>query len=171
MNVLALDLSPTATGVAYPDGTVTTWSPKLQGPARLKWFRQQVDDLLLTAEHTIDVIVIEGYAFGRPNQATAIGELGGVVKLCLHDHGATWLPIPPSNVKQYATGKGNAKKSEVLTAAVRRLGYRGSDDNQSDALWLRAMTLDHYGAATVIVPETHRKALAKITWPDVAVPA
>lgn len=165
MNVLALDLSLTAAGVAMPDGTVTTWSPKLQGAPRLKWFRQQVDDVLLTHEHTIDVVVIEGYAFGRPNQATAIGELGGVVKLCLHDHGAVWLPIPPSNVKQYASGNGGASKDLVLVEAVKRLGYEGASKDEADALWLRAMTLDQYGHPVVKVPETHRKALAKIAWP------
>jgi hypothetical protein len=33
---------------------------------------------------------------------------------------------------------GNAKKPEMIAAARARLGYRGADDNEADALWLLA---------------------------------
>lgn len=162
MNVLAFDLSLTATGVAYPDGSVDLWHIKATGTQRLAWFRDSVSSVLTSS---LDLIVLEGYAYGRPQQATGIGELGGVVRLCLHDRELPWVAIPPANLKQYATGRGNANKAEVLLAAVRRLGYEGHDDNEADAMWLRAMALDHYGSPLVELPALHRKALTKVRWP------
>lgn len=173
MNILALDLSLTATGVALADGTTKTWSPKLKGAARLKWFRQQVDDILQNQEHgPVDVVVLEDYAYhGKFAHSHELGELGGVVRLVLHDHGVAWTAIIPSSLKKYATGKGNAKKPEMLASAIRRLGYEGHDDNEADALWLRAMALDHYGAPVADVPAVHREALVKVVWPDLEVAA
>lgn len=166
VNVLAFDLSLTATGVAFPDGTADTWGPKLTGPARLAWFHTAVVSILDTA---IDLVVIEGYSMngqrGSLGVGQMIGELGGVVRLALHESAAPWVPVPPANLKQYATGRGNASKEEVLVAAVRSLGYEGHDNNEADALWLRAMALDFYGHPLVKMPAAHRKALTKVAWP------
>lgn len=163
MNVLALDLSLTATGIAHCDGTVDTWRTTATGHERLAILRDRITALLWA---DIDVVAIEGYAYGRVNKMADIGEWGGVARLALRDAGQTYVVIPPSNLKQYATGKGNASKAEVLVAAVTRLGYQGHDDNQADALWLRQMTLDAYGHAGLAMPQTHRGALDKLTWPD-----
>lgn len=176
--VLGLDLSLTATGVAFPDGTTATWSQPLTGVARLAWFRQALTALLAGVgpyghDLAADLVVIEGHAFNtKYGQPHALGELAGVVKLVLHDLDVTWLEIPPASLKRYATGKGNASKEAVLVAAVLRLGYEGHSNDESDALWLRQMALDHYGWSTTsngrAMPQTHRDALAKITWPELA---
>lgn len=74
------------------------------------------------------------------------------------------MDVIPSSLKKYATGRGNAKKEEMLASAIRRLDYAGSSFDEADALWLREMALDHY-TGQVRVPESHRVALAKIDWP------
>jgi Holliday junction resolvasome RuvABC endonuclease subunit len=164
MNILALDLSLTSTGVAYPDGATDTWGPKLTGPARLSWFRTGLIDLLSGVD--VDLVVIEEYAFhGKFAHSHEIGELGGVIRLALHDRGQRWVPVIPSSLKLYATGRGNAGKEEVLVAAVRLLGYDGHSNDEADAAWLRAMALDFYGHPLVKFPATHRKALGKVPWP------
>lgn len=164
-NVVGLDLSLTGTGVAHPGGGSSTIRTKLTGAARLGYLRDLIGQWL--SDERTDLVAVEGYAFGRTNKAHQMGELGGVVRLMLHERGQPWCEIPPSSMKKYATGKGNAGKSEVLVAAVRRLGYDGADDNQADALWLRAMALDHLGAPCVQVPASHRDALVKVQWPAI----
>ena len=165
MNIVALDLSLSHTGVAignrYGD-TVHTWQPEHTGPARLRWFREQIRHL-----RDIDLVVIEGYAFGKGQGAHQLGELGGVVRLQLADLGIPYVELPPAVVKKLATGKGNAGKAEVLTSAVRRLGYEGHDDNEADALWLLEAALQHYGLSAVTLPAAHLAALAKIQWPTI----
>ena len=166
MQVTALDLSLSATGVAHNAGTAerafTLRPPRLRGVERLEWIMRRI----VKETHAKDLVVIENYAFARPNQAHQIGELGGVIRLALYTRKIQYVEIAPSALKKYATGKGNAPKEAVLSAAFQRLSYSGYDHNESDALWLLAMALDHYGLdGAAQVPKVNREALAKVGWP------
>lgn len=163
--VLGLDLSLTATGVALPDGRVQLLRPPSccnRGMRRLRWFRQKIQPMLTV--NRVDWVYVEGYSFGsRNSHAHALGELGGVVRLAIFETpGVEYIDVPPSTLKKYATGKGNAKKELVLVEAVKRLGYQGSDDNEADALWLRALGCEHLEHPIVEVPQNHRDALDKL---------
>lgn len=165
MNLLALDLSLNSTGWATSPSTYGTLDPaERRGPERLSWIRDQI--LELEHDHHTDLIVIEGYAYGRPNQAHQVGELGGVIRTALYDAGIPYLEVTPATVKQYATGKGNASKNLMLVAAGRRLGYPGESNDEADALWLHAAVSELAGTPWVDVPQTHRAALAKLTLPE-----
>lgn len=187
--VVGLDLSLTATGVANGNGVPETLTSRLKGCQRLAEIRDAVLDCCafgwmpdpgcdFPGPHDRDfsgavvthvsrpLVVIEGYAFAaRNSHAHALGELGGVIRLALHEAGVPYVDVPPSSLKKYACGKGNANKGEMLAAAIRRLDYEGASDNEADALWLRAMGLDALGCPVVKLPEAHRAALAKVEWP------
>lgn len=162
-NVVGLDLSLTATGIATVDETAVLRPMGLTGPARLMCIR---DDVLAALPVLHPLVVVEGYAYGRHNQAHQLGELGGVIRLALWEAGIPYVEVPPSTLKKYATGRGNAGKDEVLAAAIRRLGYDGHDNNEADALWLRAMGCAAYGAPLAGLPKTH--AVDGIAWPELA---
>jgi Holliday junction resolvasome RuvABC endonuclease subunit len=165
LNVVGLDLSYSGTGFAHAGGSQKVAPKKgaeMPSCARLLWFRETIDSLLTGAQ----IVAIEGYAFGAMHsQAHKIGELGGVIRLMMWEKGIPYVDIPPTSHKKYATGAGNAKKDAVLASAIRRLGYEGSSHDEADALWLRAMALDHYGMPVVVVPSTHKEALVKVEWP------
>jgi Holliday junction resolvasome RuvABC endonuclease subunit len=162
VNVVGLDLGLTATGYASLQGSGTV-GPKLRGVQRLSWFYAWVERFARA-----DLVVIEDYAFhGHMAHSHELGELGGVIRLRLLQLGVTFVAIVPSSLKLYATGKGNAKKEAVLAEAIRRLGYDGSDHNEADALWLRAMGMEAMGAPVVAMPAVHRKALDKVDWPAI----
>lgn len=169
MRIAALDLSLTATGWAFRDvedyaaGTKSgvLLVPKLTGVARLRHVRELVLGIVAGA----DVVVIEGYAFNRPNQAHQIGELGGVIRVALSENGLDPVEVPPASLKLFATGKGNAGKEEMLAAAIRRLDYGGHDHNEADALWLLQMACCARGLE-LASNEAQRRALAKIPWPE-----
>lgn len=161
--VLGLDLSLTATGYAYNDEVVGVWSlQKLRGEARLVGLR----DAIMLVAHDADVVVLEGYAFGRGFQAHHMGELGGVVRVALHEARVPFALIPPAVLKRFATGKGNATKDQVLAAAIRRFGFEGDDNNAADAWLLRAMGLDHFDDVDGERPQYAREALSRVTWPQ-----
>lgn len=166
--VLGLDLSLTATGVAYADGSVGTLVTRAtKSMARLDRIRSQVVDYL--EARTVHVVAIEGYSYNSRNQGEHLGELGGLIRWTLWSVGFPYVDIPPACVKKYATGKGNAGKGEVLEAAINRsggLGF-GGDNNRADAWWLRQMALAHYGDPEAVpMPAAHRDALAKVAWPE-----
>ncbi len=56
------------------------------------------------------------------------------------------LAIHSATVKRLATGRGNAKKPEMLAAAQRRWpDQQVSDDNHADALWIAEAALQEVG--------------------------
>ena len=166
MRIVAFDLSLTATGVADEKGWATI-KPKCSGVLRLGLLQSE----LARAAYGADLAVIEGYSFGSTGRSLfQIGELGGVVRLMLHDAEIPFVEVSPSSVKKYATGRGNAGKAEVLIAARERLAYPGTNDNEADALWLLEMARDHYGLTEPRVPKANREALVKIDWPEVTAP-
>ena len=172
MNVLALDLSLTRTGWATTNAVGTLVPPKgWTGVVRLLWLREQMRQMVRQPQPipVPDLVIIEGYSYGvaRGNALTQLGELGGIIRVLLHELGIPWVEVPPAVLKKYAANRGNATKAEVLVAAVKRLGYDGSDHNEADALWLRTMALDWYGCNESPVPKVQREGLAKIRWPEV----
>ena len=175
MNVLALDLSLTRTGYALSGdhgadlsrGVLIPPKSASRGMGRLAWIRDAV--LSLAVGNGADVVVLEGYAYARANQAHQLGELGGVVRLALADHGFAVVDVPPAVLKRLATGKGNASKDEVLAEAIRRLGYQGSDHNEADALWLRQLALHALRLpGAVDLPKAHLAAIDRGKWAEVA---
>jgi len=111
------------------------------GPERLIAIRDQV--LLHCAK--ANLIVIEGYAFARPNQAHQIGELGGVIRTALHEAGHKYIEVQPTALKKFATGKGGANKIGVAVAIAKRYGVQFKNDNEYDAFGLAQIGLAFSG--------------------------
>lgn len=163
MNVLGLDLSITATGVAYPDGRTHTVSTRRTGDHRLLVIRGMVLDAV--GHGHVDLAVIEDL----PTHAHGAGVTGmvhGVVRAELLSHDVPYVLVTPATLKKYACGKGNATKPDMRMALFQRATLDLRDDNQVDAWWLRAAGLDQLGEPVVQVPQSHRAALAKVAWPN-----
>lgn len=168
-SVIGIDLSLSSTGIAYPaiGGWETdSYQPKSSGMQRLSDIRGWISDHLdMFAEA---VVVVEGYSFSSRNaQAHALGELGGVVRLHMWDCGIPYVDVPPTSRAKFATGRGNAAKSEVVSAVSARTGIawvgRGADD-MCDAWVLQEMGLARLGSPRFEWPAENRKALEKIEW-------
>lgn len=167
--VLGVDLSLTATGIATAAPThhhTDTLHPPsgLYGRARIRWVR---DHVLAWAGET-DLVVVEGPSYGSTGRGQhERAGLWWIVTSALERAGHRTAVLPPTSLKRYATGKGNAGKDQVLTAAVRRIiGFDG-DNNAADAAWLAYAGLDQLTAgAHSLVPQAHRLALSGGDWPE-----
>ena len=163
---LGIDPSLTKTGVSLLSGTscitgLLKPTAALRGVERLLWFRERFGQLLReTRPYTI---MIEGYAYGRINKAHDIGELGGVLRMALHDARAEWRVIPPSTLKMFATGKGACGKPAVVLALLDRWGLRVPQEDEADATVLAILGLElGEGPGRVPLIAAQRRALAKI---------
>lgn len=162
MNIVGLDLSLTATGWAASDhGTITT-SPRDELGARLEVIRSTIHDLT-NGSH---LVVIEDLPSHVKHGGPQLGMVHGIVRHWFWAHHVPVVLIPPASLKTYATGKGNASKPDIRMAIYQRYGLDIPDDNAADAHVLRAMALDHYGAPLAVLPQTHRRALDKVDWPN-----
>lgn len=167
--VLGLDLSITATGIAYRDGsTGTCGGPSEKGDRRLLTIEQMVTIAVGGEDIGLgplpDVAVLEDL----PTHARAAGITGmvhGTVRALLLRRGVPYVVLTPATLKAYATGKGTADKTAMAMAAYKRSGLEFADDNQCDAAWLRWAGLDWLGFPEFPLPAAHRDRLKKANWP------
>jgi crossover junction endodeoxyribonuclease RuvC len=160
--ILALDLSLTHTGVCSDGETSCISTAGLRGVVRLDHIVRQVQSLA----RGVDVVVLEGYSYGsRGRSVFDIGELGGGVRLLLHRLDIPFVEVPPSTLKKYATGQGNAGKDAMIAEAVRRFGFPGHSNDEADAWLLWCLARQAYGAPVARVPAAQLKALSKLEWP------
>jgi Holliday junction resolvasome RuvABC endonuclease subunit len=164
LRILALDLSITATGMCLPDGTTLTITTNAKhGDRRLQHI---VDQVGLALGEGPDDIGTGVDPVVRSSAAVIIGMVHGAVRLRLIDFGTPYVLVTPATLKAYATGKGNADKTAMAIAALKRSGREFGDDNQVDAAWLRWAALDWYDAPEFPMPRVQRDRLTKVAWPD-----
>lgn len=134
MKVVGIDASLTCIGVAVINGDIYTETiqSKKTGLERLVEIREQIKDIVNGA----DLVVIEGYAFARSNQAHQLGELGGVLRMMFYEAGIRYIEVAPSAVKKFATGKGNASKEAVAVGVYKRWGKEFKTNDEADAFVL-----------------------------------
>lgn len=136
--VMGIDPSLTGTGIVVLENNCLVFSDTLEtkerGIARLLTLQQELEAKLL--EHKPDLVVIEGYAFARSNQAHQLGELGGMIRLLLTQKQVPWIEVPPTQAKKFATGKGNAPKDLILMHVYKRWGAEFSSSDEADAFVL-----------------------------------
>ncbi len=101
-------------------------------------------------QHDLKAAAIEGYSFSSGGSSLfQIGEMIGVVRYKIMQAGKliNHLPvtIPPTALKKFATGRGNADKSLMVLAASKDpwnfeyMNKGNPDDNVIDAFWLAQM--------------------------------
>lgn len=82
-------------------------------------------------------VAMEGYASNAKFGREKLGELGGIVKLSHFEvFGTDPDVIPPTSLKKFVTGKGNAKKAEVINAIEEKWNIAFVNDNLADAYGL-----------------------------------
>ncbi|MGI6878795.1 crossover junction endodeoxyribonuclease RuvC [Microbacterium sp. gxy059] len=166
---VGLDLSLSSTGIATITSAFTTVARVKTKPAGSS-SRDKANRLdriigLIRAEipRTDDTVVaVEGPAFASNDRGAHMrGGLWWMVRSMLEDDALDVLVIPPSNVKKYATGRGNAGKDEVLAATIRRypdVDITGNDE--ADAYVLAAMAARYTGhPIEASLPEAHLAAM------------
>lgn len=175
MNVVGLDLSLTATGIAaitHPDRAVPQWAANTietkpaagyaATNARLGALREEV--LAEVRWRNPALVVMEGPALSRNNgRAHDRAGLWWMVYDALTTGGYRLSVVGPNTRAKYATGKGNASKDAVLLAAARRYPSAPiSNNNEADAIVLAAIGCRLIGHPIERnLPALHLSALAK----------
>lgn len=82
------------------------------------------------------LILIEGYSHGsnQSNKSMSI-EFGWSLRRQMLCHGLV-IEVPPTTVKKFATGKGNAKKEQMLLHVFKRWGRECLTNDEADAFVL-----------------------------------
>lgn len=150
MNILALDIA-TKCGFAYGELETLqtgTWNltPRRDESKGMRLIRLQAK-LNELREYGVGLLVFEAVraAGGHLNAAIVQAEIQGVVKAWAETAGIEYRGYSSSEIKRFATGKGNAKKQDMIHAAIHKFGREVSDDNEADALALWHLAWSEYG--------------------------
>lgn len=158
MSIIGLDLSLTSAGVAQIDAghTPIVSRVKSEGHKGDSWARRH-HRLMTHASRVLDhvpsaaeLVVIEAPSYGSVTGSQ-------------HDRSGFWwltyeavarvincpiMCVPPTTLKKYATGKGNAPKDAVLAATIRTfLDVPITGNDEADAMQLAAIGARYLGRA------------------------
>ena len=165
MRIMGVDTS-TKTGYVVLDDKgdvaisgVLHHKPQADRFTRFAHYTREIAELV--DAYGVDLVVIEGYSFaGKFNNALQY-ELGACIRMILYEQDVPYIEVPPTSLKKFVTGKGNAKKDLMLLNVYKRWEYDTEDDNEADAYGLaqfgRAITGRDTG-----VPAVNLTALEKV---------
>jgi len=98
-----------------------------------------------------DKVVIEGFSYNsRGRSVSTQYGLGWIMRYELYDAMIDYIEVPPTTVKKFATGKGNAAKDVVMREVYKRWGFENDSNNICDAYVMAqiARALDNKGKYT-----------------------
>lgn len=116
----------------------TVQVPNERGHLRLQLIANEV-------AHTLEVwdpafVAVEGYAYCRNvNSFVTLVEVGTVIRQTLYRTQVSWVEVPPTVLKKWTVGKGNASKDEMAWAVRQRWQYHSHSHDIVDAFALAQM--------------------------------
>ena len=168
--IVGLDISLNGTGFCRSDGASGVLHPPkfkgdyITGMPRLRW----VLDSIWNVTEGAELVVIESFLFSAKGASFAdLTGLGTLVRFTMWENNRQYVDVNPGTLKVFATGSGAAKKPDMLAAAIKKLGWSGSnDDNVIDSRWLLEMALSHYEKRALTAKQCD--AIAKVGWPAIS---
>ena len=158
--IVGIDPSLTGTAVCalkWDDLSIChleTFTNSRTGLDRIIWLVGKLNSALKTIQREVDPvekefleIYLEGYAYcARGASVISLGELGGLYRVMLAQKWGGYYEVPPTSMKKFVCGKGNANKNVVLEQCYRKF-TKGSDtlknDNEVDAYCLARFGVAH----------------------------
>jgi len=141
--LLAIDQSLTNSGVCIFDKELVfscSIKSKYKDGERLVDIGEQLINLL--RGYNITQLVLEDYAYNARGKVFNLGELGGVIKYICIKNSIPYTIVPPTVIKKYVTGKGNAKKELMLLQVYKKFNVEFDDNNLADAYALGSYILN-----------------------------
>jgi crossover junction endodeoxyribonuclease RuvC len=144
MIVWGLDLSTKRIGIA--DGSGQCVSVRAHAGAddpyrRLHELTRELSAVFRRRPPRPDLVVLEDYSLNSPGRIALVrlGEIGGIVRTWLWENDVAFRLVPPTSIKKFATGNGNADKPLMISCAV-QMGARASvNEDEADAWHARRM--------------------------------
>lgn len=93
----------------------------------------------------MDRIAIEGFAYGAKGNAVGLQYgLGWLIRAMMYIEKFSYTEVTPSQLKKFASNRGNAKKEDLVLPIYKKWGFENSSDNVRDAFVLARMVYSMY---------------------------
>lgn len=141
--IIGLDLSINSTGMAVYDGkdvevSVISTEKGMNYYDRIHFIWEKIQSKTLSYSGKPSDFFIEDYsfgAFGKSSSVTTLAELGGFIKVSLHNHRLCnkFALVPVTVIKKFICGFGNAKKSDMKLEFYKKFNFSYKTDDEVDA--------------------------------------
>jgi crossover junction endodeoxyribonuclease RuvC len=163
---IGIDPSLTATGIIILDEAgnieaqkLTSNNPKLPTISRVRQILDEIKEAI-SNNTNITSIGIEGFSFGSKGKSLfEIAYLGYRIREELQNFNL--IDIAPTELKKYATGKGNSPKDIVMLNVYKRWGMEFHNNNLADAYVLAKICQEMYNTSTTLA-EFQKEILLKL---------
>jgi len=92
----------------------------------------------------IELVAYERVAGRHANSIIHASKMVAMIETLCEELGVAYMAFSATEIKLFATGKGNAGKPAMIKAAKDRFGYTGNDDNEADAICIYQLAKTHY---------------------------
>lgn len=110
----------------------------------MKWIRFKTKLKEIISAENIELIVYERVAGQHASSLIHAAKMVAIVETLCEELGIEYAAFSAKEIKSWATGKGNASKELMIKAAHDNYGYKGSDDNEADAILIYQMAKAYY---------------------------
>lgn len=107
-----------------------------------------------------DIVCIEGFGYAS-QQAIQLGGIGWGIRIAMHCRGMKYTEVAPSQLKKFASGKGNTKKDELAVHVYKQWEFESKSDNVRDAFVLAQIALAVYMNTPLLKYQKEVKAILK----------
>ena len=139
MNICAFDQA-TKCGVAFQttsdNYSYDVWNLKIKSSESkgMKWIRFESRVKKFLDKHSIEILAYELPSGRNINPIIHSSKLICVLEKVCVEMDVEYIEFSASEIKKFATGKGNANKEMMVDYANALWGYCGVDDNEADAI-------------------------------------
>jgi len=145
MLVMGIDPSLNATGIVIIDfseksdkvfdikynGLISA-NAKMGDVGRLIYIKNEITKFI--EDYNIDHVAMEGLSFGARGRAMLqLAGLNYILQILFEQMGIKYQIIPPTAMKKFVVGKGNAPKDQVMLKAFKKWKVDFNDNNICDA--------------------------------------
>jgi len=146
-SILAIDPA-TLTGWAISKEIYGTWNLRTRADESwgMKLIRFKSKFMEILNSYEIKVVAYERPAGRNTHSIITQSKIIGIIESVCEEHNIEYVAYSASEVKKFATGKGNSGKPLMISTAKEKYGYQGADDNEADALHILHLAKYYYNA-------------------------
>ena len=137
MKILAIDQASTS-GWCVSKDIHGTWDFKTRKDesSGMKGLRFRAKLKEVCELEGIELIVYERIAGFHKNSIIHAAKMVAIIETFCEESGIEYRAYSATEIKKYATGKGNANKEAMIQACIDKYGINPIDDNEADAVHL-----------------------------------
>lgn len=137
MKILAIDQASTS-GWCVSENLHGIWDFKTRADEShgMKLLRFKAKLKEVCEAEGVEVVVYERVAGFHKNAIIHAAKMVAVIESFCEDNGIQYRAYSATEIKKYATGKGNANKDKMVASCIERYGFTPVTDDEADATFL-----------------------------------